>query len=108
MPLSADFEIKVTETAQLEWNNTVKATFVRDGDDDSDIFVIDGFVLQASEQPRDAVSFTHLQNRHQSHSYRSAPMFISPLSTHIVDRRDDQGRTGRLGMMRVAEYRVRT
>lgn len=42
MPLSADFEIKVTETAQLEWNNTVRATFVRDGDvDGSDIFAID-------------------------------------------------------------------
>jgi hypothetical protein len=108
MPLSADFEIKVTETAQLEWNNTVKATFVRDGDDDSDMFVIDGFVLQASEQPRDAVSFTHLQIQHQSHSYRSVPMFISPLSTHLTDRRADQGRTGRLGMMRVAEYQVRT
>lgn len=57
MPLSADFEIKVTETAQLEWNNTVKATFVRDGDEDSDIFVIDGLALQASEQPRGAVCF---------------------------------------------------
>ena len=57
MPLRADFDINVTETAQLEWNNTVKATFVRDGDEDSDIFVIDGFALQASEQPRGAVFF---------------------------------------------------
>jgi hypothetical protein len=88
MPLRADFEIKVTETAQLEWNNTVKATFVRDGDEDSDIFVIDEFALQASEQPRDAVSFTH---KVRSHSYHSAPKFISPLSTHIADRRADQG-----------------
>jgi hypothetical protein len=88
IPLRADFEIKVTETAQLEWNNTVKATFVRDGDEDSDIFVIDGLALQASEQPRDAVYFTY---KVWSHSYHSAPMFISPLSTHIADRRDDQG-----------------
>jgi hypothetical protein len=87
MPLRADFEIKVTETAQLEWNNTVKATFVRDGDGASDIFVV-GLALQASEQPRDAVSFTH---KVRSHSYHSAPMFISPLSTHIADRRADQG-----------------
>jgi hypothetical protein len=53
MPLSADLEIKVTETAQLEWNSTVKATFVRDGDgvDDSDIFATDGLTRQASERP---------------------------------------------------------
>lgn len=57
MPLSADLDIKVTETAQLEWNSTVKATFVRDGDEDSDIFVIDGLALEASEQPRGAVCF---------------------------------------------------
>jgi hypothetical protein len=88
IPLRADFEIKVTETAQLEWNNTVKATFVRDGDGVSDIFVIDGLVLQASEPPRDTASFTY---KVWSHSYHSAPMFISPLSTHIADRRDDQG-----------------
>jgi hypothetical protein len=103
--LSADFEISVTETAQLEWNNTVKATFVRDGDEDSDIFVIDRFTLQASEQPRDAISFTH----------RSSVPLISfgadfhfSFITDIADRRADQGATGRLGMMRVAEYRVRT
>ena len=37
IPLSADFEIKVTETAQLEWNRTVNATFAREGEsvDDS-------------------------------------------------------------------------
>ena len=35
-PFSADFEINVTETAQLEWNRTVNATFARDGDGDGD------------------------------------------------------------------------
>lgn len=36
MPFRADLEIKVTETAQLEWKSTVNATFVLDGD--ADIF----------------------------------------------------------------------
>lgn len=106
MPLRADFEIKVTETAQLEWNNTVKATFVRDGDEDSDIFVIDRFYLTSFLSSRGMPSL--LLTNIQSHSYRLAPNLISPLSTDMPDRRDDQGAAGRLGMMRVAGSRVRT
>jgi len=83
MPLSADFEIKVTETAQLEWNNTVKATFVRDGDGDSDIFVIDGFALQAS---RAAEGCRLFYSPRSVPLISSSPDLISPLSTHIADR----------------------
>lgn len=94
MPLSADFEIKVTDTAQLEWNNTVKATFVRDGDDDSDdIFAIDELTRQASEKPRETFSFTYQV---------SVPPLPLGSGVHFSfintrpDRRVDQEGTGRL------------
>lgn len=105
MPFRADFEISVTETAQLEWNNTVKATFVLEGDGDSDIFAIDRITLQGSGEPRESSAFT---TRSQCHRCQPGPTLISPLSMLVHERQVDQGGAGRLSMVRVAETRLRS
>lgn len=93
MPLSADLEISVTETAQLEWNNTVKATFVREGDDDSGMLAIDGLTRQACERLRGTFSFTYQD---------SVPPMPPSSDVHFsfinarTNRRVDQEGTGRL------------